>query len=79
MTFHYQLICLKKFRNKNLKNYGFCPSHYLNAPGLSWDAMLKMKKIKLIPDSGMYNPLRNVQEVKFLIFVIDKAKPTINI
>ena len=31
-----------KFRNNNLKNYGVCPSHYLSAPGLSWDAMLKM-------------------------------------
>ena len=29
---------------------------YLNVPGLSWDAMLKMPKIKLelIPDPGMY-------------------------
>ena len=42
----------EKFRNKSLKNYGICPSHYLSAPGFSWDAMLKMKKIKLelIPD-----------------------------
>ena len=42
----------EKFRNKSLKNYGICPSHYLSTPGFSWDAMLKMKKIKLelIPD-----------------------------
>ena len=46
----------EKFRNDNRKNYGFCPSHYLSAPGLSWDAMLKMRKIKLelIPDPDMY-------------------------
>ena len=25
----------EKFRNNGLKNYGLCPSHYLNAPGLS--------------------------------------------
>ena len=41
-----------KFRNNSLKNYGLCPSYYLSAPRLSWDAMLKMTKIKLefIPD-----------------------------
>ena len=37
---------LKKFRNNSLKNYGLCPSHYLSAPGLGWDATLKMKKIE---------------------------------
>ena len=45
-----------KFRNSSLKNYGLCPSHYLNASGLSWDATLKMTKIKLelFPDPDMY-------------------------
>ena len=45
-----------KFRNNSLKNYGSCSGHYLNTPGVSWDAMLKMTKIqfKLIPDSDMY-------------------------
>ena len=42
----------EKFKNKSLKNYGLCPSHYLSVPGLSWDAMLKMTKI--IPDPDMY-------------------------
>ena len=37
----------EKFRNNNLKNYWLSPSHYLSAPDLSWDAMLKMTKIKL--------------------------------
>ena len=34
---------------------GLCPSHYLSAPGLSWDAMLKMIKVvlELIPDFDM--------------------------
>ena len=47
---------LEKFRNNSLNNYVLRPSHYLSAPGLSWDAMLKMTKIKLelIPDPGMY-------------------------
>ena len=46
----------EKFRNNSLKNYGLCLSHYLSAPCLSWDAMLKMTKIKLelIPDPDMY-------------------------
>ena len=25
----------EKFRNNSLKNYGICPTHYLNASGLS--------------------------------------------
>ena len=37
----------EKFRNNSLKNYGLCPNHYLSAPGLSWNAMLKMTKIEL--------------------------------
>ena len=35
----------EKFRNNSLTNYRLCPSHYLSAPGLSWDAMLNMTKI----------------------------------
>ena len=46
----------EKFRNSSSKNYGLCPSHYLSAPGLSWDAMLKMTKmqVELISDPDMY-------------------------
>ena len=46
----------EKFENNSSKNYGLCMNHYLSAPGLSWDAMLKMTKTKLelIPDTGMY-------------------------
>ena len=36
----------EKIRNKSLTNYGLCPSHYLSAPGLSWDAILNMKKVE---------------------------------
>ena len=44
------------FRNNSVKNYGLQPSHYLSAPSTSWDAMLKITKIKLelIPDPAMY-------------------------
>ena len=70
----------EKFRNNSLKNYELCPSHYLSAPGLSWDAMLRMTKIKidLVPDSEMYI-LFEVQEEEFLILVIDTTRRTINI
>ena len=45
----------EKFRNKSLKNYGLCPSHYLSALALSWDAILNMTKVELelIPDPEM--------------------------
>ena len=47
---------LEKFRNKSLKNYGLCPSHYLRATRVSWDTMHKITKIKLelITDPDMY-------------------------
>ena len=37
----------EKFRNNSVKNYGLCPSHYLSAPALSWDAMSNMTKVEL--------------------------------
>ena len=36
----------EKFRNNSLNNYGLSPSHYLNAPALSWDVMLNMTKVE---------------------------------
>ena len=47
---------LEKLRNNTLKNYKLFPSHYLSAPSLSWDAMLKVTKTELglIPDPNMY-------------------------
>ena len=47
---------LEKVRNNSLKNYRLCPSHYLSAPGFTWDAMIKMTNIKLelIADPDMY-------------------------
>ena len=45
----------KKF-STCLKYYGLDPCHYFSAPGLSWDAMLKMTKIELekISDPDKY-------------------------
>ena len=71
----------EEFRNNSLKNYGLCPSDYLSAQALSWDAMLNMTRveIELILDPDMYISLKKVQEVEFLIFLIDMVKPAINI
>ena len=69
----------EKFRNNSLKNYGLCPSHYLGAPGSSWDAMFKMTKIELELILTCAYSLKKIQEVGFLIFLIDTVKPKINI
>ena len=37
----------ENFQDICLKNYGLDPVHYYTAPGLAWDAMLKMTKINL--------------------------------
>ena len=46
----------EKFRRSSLKNYGLCSSRYLSVPALSWDAMLKMRKVKLelVSDAEIY-------------------------
>ena len=78
------LLCdvFEKSRNNSLKNYGLYPSHFLSARVLSWNAMLNTTKVKLelIPDPGIYiYSLKKVQEVEFLMFLINIVKPTINI
>ena len=42
----------EKFISTSFKYYNLDPSHYFSAPGLSWDAMLKMTKIELEKISG---------------------------
>ena len=37
----------EKFRNICMENYKLDPAHYYTAPGLSWDACLKMTNVKL--------------------------------
>ena len=48
----------EKFISTDLKYYGLDTCHYFSAPGLSWDAMLKMTKIELEkindPDKYMF-------------------------
>ena len=70
-----------KLTNNKSKNYGLCPSHYLSASALSWDAMLNMTEVELelISDSDMYISLKKVREVGILIFLIDILRSTISI
>ena len=46
----------EKFIYTSLKYYNLDPCHYFSAPGLSWDAMLKMTKVELekISDADMH-------------------------
>ena len=62
---------LEKFENNGFKNYGLCSCHYFSVPGLGWDAMLKITKVDL--------EFKEVQEAEFIIFLIDRSKPTISI
>ena len=41
------VLLFQKFRSNSFKNYQLYSSHYLSAPGLNWDAILKMTKVKL--------------------------------
>ena len=42
----------EKFISTGLKYYNLVPCHYFSAPGLSWDAMLKMTKVELEKNSN---------------------------
>ena len=46
----------ENFRKLCLEYYKLDPCHYFSSPGLAWDAMLKMTKIKLdlISDIDMH-------------------------
>ena len=46
----------EKFIDTCLKHYGLDPCHYFSSPGLSWDAILKMTRVKLetISDTDKY-------------------------
>ena len=49
-------VVFEKFISTCLDYYGLDPCHFFSSPGLSWDAMLKMTKIKLdlISDIDMH-------------------------
>ena len=70
-----------KNRKNSIKNYELCSSHYFSGPALSWDAILKMAKVKLklISDPDIYIFFKKIQEAEFLIFLIDIVNPKISI
>ena len=37
----------EKFRNICIKNYNLDPAHYYTAPGLAWNAALKLTEVEL--------------------------------
>ena len=49
----------EKFRKNSLKNYGLCPSHYLNAPALIWDSELNIS-LNLFQIQTRICPLKKV-------------------
>ena len=70
----------EKFMNNSLKNYVLCSSHYLSASGLTLDTMLKQKaSLNLFQILACTYSLEKAQEMKFLIFLMDTAKSSINI
>ena len=44
----------EKFINTCLKYYELDPCHYFSAPGLSWDAILKMTSVKYQALTSVY-------------------------
>ena len=70
-----------KLRKNIIKNYEFYPSHYLNAPALSWDAMLNITKVKLelISDLDMYLFFEKWLRGWVSYVLIDIVKTTISI
>jgi hypothetical protein len=46
----------ENFRNTSMTHYGLDPAHYFSSPGMSWDALLKLTKVKieLLTDIDMH-------------------------
>ena len=57
----------QKFRSYSLENYGLCPSHYLAAPALSWNAMTKVE-FELISDLDMFIFLKKGMRVSVFLY-----------
>ena len=68
-----------KFRNNNLKNYRLSPSHLLSVPGLMQCFKRQKSNLNLFQILTCKYSSKKVQEVEFIIFLIDTAKRTISI
>ena len=71
----------EKFIDTCLKYYVLDPCHYFSAPGISWDAMLKMINIELekISDIDKYLFIEKGLRGEFLTLLKDMLKQIINI
>ena len=71
---------LEKFIDSCLKYYELDPCHYFSAPGLSWDAMLKMTGVKLEKYLTLTSIclLKKEQEKKFVTLLKDMLKQIVN-
>ena len=68
----------ENFRDVRMKNYNLDPAWYYTAPGLAWDASLKLTKVELelLGDINMFN---KEFAVELRWFQIDMDGQTINI
>ena len=71
----------EKFISTSLNNYNLDPCHYFSAPGLSWDAMLKMTKVELekITDGDIHLFIEKGMRGVLVILIKGLAKQIINI
>ena len=74
----YCLLMYLKNLEKCMENYRLCLSHYWSTPASSWDAMLRVTKVKLDLNSkvDMYLFLKKERKM-LLIFTKDTVKYTI--
>ena len=71
----------EKFISTSLKNYNLDPCHYFSAPGLPWDAMLKMTKEELekISNADMHLFIEKGMRGGLVMLQKDIVKQIINI
>jgi hypothetical protein len=69
----------ENFRDLCIRNYDLDPAWYYTAPGLAWDAALKMTgvKLELLSDPDMVLMFRGVSEEAFQQFRTDMVRLTI--
>ena len=70
----------ENFRNACLEIYDINPGHFLTAPGLAWQAVLKNTKVKLdlLTDIDMLFMLQNISEEEYITIFINMQKPITN-
>ena len=71
----------ENFRSICINHYGMDPAWYFRAPGLAWDAILKLTKVQLelLSDLHMLLMIETVSEVELHQYHTTMLKPTANI